>query len=72
MKKLKNKSDLSKELYIKLIILIVLIFLIIITSFNTGRKFYILKNTYFENSTGEIHSIIARWNFNVRIIMQNE
>lgn len=72
MKKLKNKSALNKELYIKLIILIVLIFLIIITSFNTGRKFYILKNTYFENSTGEIHSIIARWNFNVRIIMQNE
>lgn len=72
MKKLKNKSDLNKELYIKLIILIVLIFLIIITSFNTGRKFYILKDTYFENSTGEIHSIIARWNFNVRIIMENE
>lgn len=71
MEKLKAKCKLKKELYIKLIILIVLILLIIITSFNTGRKFYILKNTYFENSTGKINSIIARWNFNVRIKIEH-
>lgn len=70
--KYKDKNDLKKELYIKLIILITLVLLIVITSFNTGRKFYLLKNTYIENSKGEINSGVARWNFNARIIIGNE
>lgn len=70
MKNLKN--NFKKEFYIKILILIILILLLIITSFNTGRKFYILKNTYFENSTGKINSIIARWNFNVRVTVNDE
>lgn len=73
MKKLKLKNKLKNELYIKLTILIILILLIIITSFNTGRKFYLLKNTYFEDSTGKIKSIIARWNFDAKVtISENE
>ncbi len=71
-KKSKNKFIFKNELYIKLIILIILILLIIITSFNTGRKFYILKNTYLENSKGEINSGVARWNFSARVITGNE
>ncbi|MBR3614618.1 MAG: hypothetical protein IKL55_05520 [Clostridia bacterium] len=72
MKKLKNKNELKNELYIKIVILIVLILLVIITSFNTGRKFYLLKNTYLESSTGEVNSGVARWNFDAKIIMNNE
>ena len=68
----KNKFVLNGELYIKLLVLIILILLIIITSFNTGRKFYILKNTYLENSKGEINSGVARWNFSGRVIVGNE
>lgn len=68
----KNKTNLKKELYKRLIVLIILLLLVVITSFNTGRKFYLLKNTYFENSKGEIHSDVARWNFNARIIIGNE
>lgn len=71
-KKIKNNVNLKKELYIKLLIFIILVLLIIITSFNTGRKFYILKNTYLENSKGEINSGVARWNFSARIITGNE
>lgn len=67
-----SKKTLKKELYIKLVILIILILLVIITSFNTGRKFYLLKNTYLENSKGEINSGVARWNFNARVIIGNE
>lgn len=68
----KNKCTLKKELYIKILILVILVLLIIITSFNTGRKFYILKNTYLENSKGEINSGVARWNFSGRVITRNE
>lgn len=63
-----KKINLKKELYIKLMILIILIILVVLTSFNTGRKFYLLKNTYFETTKGEISSGVARWNFNARII----
>lgn len=63
----------KKELYIKLIILIILILLVILTSFNTGRKFYVLKNTYLENnSKGEVLSGVARWYFDAKIIYKNE
>ena len=67
-----NKSSLKKELYLKLIILIILILLVIITSFNTGRKFYLLKNTYIESSKGRVNSSIARWCFTARILIGNE
>lgn len=68
----KNKSALKKELYIKLLIFIILVLLVIITSFNTGRKFYVLKNTYLENCKGKINSSIARWNFSARVITGDE
>ena len=64
----KRLISLRKELYIKIIILIILILLIIITSFNTGRKFFALKNTYLEETKGEVNSVVARWEFNAKII----
>lgn len=73
MKDNKNENkNLKKELYIKILILIILILLLVITSFNTGRKFYLLKHTYLENSKGTVNSDVARWNFSARIIMGNE
>lgn len=71
-KKINDNIYLKSELYIKLLIFIILVLLVIITSFNTGRKFYILKNTYLENSKGEINSGIARWNFSARVMIGNE
>ena len=68
----KRIRNLKKELYIKIIILIILLILLFITSFNTGRKFYVLKNMYLEKNTGEVNSGIARWNFNAKIIIKNE
>lgn len=70
--KTKKNISLKSELYIKLLIFIILVLLVIITSFNTGRKFYILKNTYLENSKGEINSGVARWNFSARVITGSE
>lgn len=68
---LKSKENrlisLKKELYIKIIILMILILLIAITSFNTGRKFFVLKNTYIEVTKGEVNSNVARWEFNAKI-----
>lgn len=72
MKIAKNKKDLKKELYFKILILLILILLVIITSFNTGRKFYLLKHTYFESTNGKVFSGIARWDFKVKITIGNE
>ncbi len=67
-----SKKNLKKELFIKILILIILIFLVVITTFKTGRKFYLLTNTYFENTKGFVNSKLARWNFNVKITVGNE
>ena len=72
LKSKKDKTDLKKELYIKLLFFIILVLLVIITSFNTGRKFFILENTYLENCKGQINSGIARWNFCARVISGDE
>lgn len=57
----------NKELIIKLLILIVLILLILVTSFRSGEKFYVLKNTYFGETTTKVESGVARWKFEVKI-----
>ena len=67
-----KKYNRKKELLIKILILITLILLIIVTSFRTGQKFYLLKNTNFDDTVAEINSEVARWNFNVRIFYGNE
>ncbi len=66
------KKRMKNELYIKILILIILILMVIVTSFRTGRKFYLIMNTYFDNTTGEVKSNVAKWNFNVKIIIGNE
>ncbi len=78
MKGMKNMQNGKKEnrikeyiqknqLHIKILILIILMLLLVITSFNTGRKFYLLKNTFFDSSKGEVNSSVARWYFNAKI-----
>ena len=67
-----KKRNFKKELYIKILILIILILLVVITSFRTGRRFYLLTNTYFQNTKGFVDSKVARWNFNVKIKIGNE
>ncbi len=57
----------DKELIIKLLILIVLVLLILVTSFRSGEKFYVIKNTYFGESTTKVESGLARWRFEVKI-----
>ena len=70
IKKLKNK--IKKELILKIVILVILLLIITITSFRTGRKFYLLTNMYFEDTKGIISSKVARWNFNVEVRIGNE
>lgn len=72
MSKQTKEKCFESEVYIKLIIFIILILLLILTSFNTGRKFYILKNTYFNNTEGKVNSSVAKWYFNAKIIMEVE
>ena len=69
---MKKNKNLKNKLYVKIVILILLIILIIITSFRTGRKFFILTNMYFEDTNGIINSKVARWNFNVKVRIGNE
>lgn len=71
-KNIKKSSNTKRELYIKILILIILIILLILTSFNTGRKFYLFANTFFDDTKGIINSDVARWNFNARVIMEKE
>lgn len=58
----------NKELMIKILILVLLVLLILITSFRSGEKFYILKNTYFGETTTKVESGLARWKFEARVI----
>ncbi len=64
--KIKDKT-IKNELFIKIIILLILLILLTITTFNTGRKFYLLKNTYFENTKGNVDSNVARWEFSAKV-----
>lgn len=64
-------ANYNKELIIKILILIVLILLTLITSFRSGEKFYVLKNTYFGESTTKVESGLARWKFEARIKYPN-
>ena len=68
----KKKRNLKKQLYVRVLILIILLLLLIITGFNTGRKFYLLQNTYFENTEGQVNSGVARWNFSAKVIINGE
>ena len=54
-------------------ILIVIIFLImIITTFNIGKKFYYIKNTLQNSEKIYYKTEIAKWNFNVKISVEEE
>ena len=57
----------KKELIVKLLILVFLVLLIFTTSFRSGEKFYILKNTYFGESQTKIKSGLAKWRFEASI-----
>lgn len=72
MKKYDENKKFKIRFYIRILILIILILLVLLTSFKTGRKFYLLKNTFFDSTTGNIESGIARWNFEARIINGEE
>lgn len=63
-------KKIEKEILIKIIISIVFIVLTIITSFNSGRKFYELKNTIMNNyQKTKIDFELADFNFNVKFII---
>ena len=72
MKKYDGNNKLKIKLYIRILILIILVLLVVLTSFRTGRKIYLLKNTFFDSTTGNVESGVARWNFNARIIETKE
>lgn len=57
----------SKELIFKILILIFLILLIFTTSFRSGEKFYVLKNTYFGETETKVKSGVARWKFEAKV-----
>ncbi len=64
--------DKRKELIVKILILIILLVLVFITSFKTGTKFYLLKYTILEETKESVESSVARWNFNAKIIEEDE
>ena len=62
---MKNKK--KDNIIVKLIILIIFLIILVICSFKTGQKFYVLKHTYFDTTVSETNSEIARWYFNAII-----
>jgi flagellar basal body-associated protein FliL len=71
---MKNKnSDEKKEnkllLYLKIILIILLLIICVVTSFRTGQKYFLLRNTQFEDSNSNIETDIAKWNFEARIVL---
>lgn len=57
----------KRNLMIKVMFFLILWIILGITSFKTGQKFYILKNTYFNTTQSKTNSSIARWYFDARI-----
>ena len=72
MKKCNRDKNLKFQFYIRILILVILVLLVLLTSFKTGRKFYLLKNTFFDNTRGNVESTVAQWNFTARIIDKKE
>lgn len=62
---MKNRKDVKT--FIKLVILIILFLTIIISSFKTGERIFVLRNTNFDTSEVETKSEIAKWYFNAVI-----
>lgn len=62
-----QKLKLSAKRIIKIIILIILIIIVIITSFKTGKRFFEIKNTNFDDSYSKVDSCIAYWYFDAEI-----
>ena len=42
-----------------------------IQSFKIGEKFYKIKNTFSQKSKSIINATIGRWEFNAKIMVQN-
>lgn len=63
----KQKLKLSAKRIIKIIILIILIIIVIITSFKSGKRFFEIKNTNFDDSYSKVDSSIAYWYFDAEI-----
>lgn len=53
---------------IRISILVILILIVVITSFKSGQKFYEIKNTNFDSVSTKVDSNIAKWKFKVKII----
>lgn len=65
-KKIVYDKENNKKL-IKIIILIILIIIVIVTSFVSGRRYFEIKNSSFDNSYSDISSSVAKWSFKVKI-----
>ena len=65
----KKRLKLRVKRIIKLMILIILIIIVIITSFKSGKRFFEIKNTNFDDSYSKVDSSIAYWYFNAEIIL---
>lgn len=63
----KKRLKLRVKRIIKLMILIILIIIVIITSFKSGKRFFEIKNTNFDDSYSKVDSSIAYWYFNAEI-----
>ena len=57
-----------KNRMIRISILVILILIVVITSFKSGQKFYEIKNTNFDSVSTKVDSNIAKWKFKVKII----
>ena len=51
-----------------MIIVAILVIMIVITSFRSGEKFFILQNTNLDSGNNSLETNIKRWEFNVRVM----
>lgn len=70
-KKIVNDKENNKKIK-RIIILIILIIIVIVTSFVSGRRFFEIKNSSFDNSYSDISSSVAKWSFKVKIKYNEE
>ncbi len=60
------------QLSFRILIVIIFLIMIIITTFNIGKKFYYIKNTLQNSEKIYYKTEIAKWNFNVKISVEEE
>lgn len=63
----KYKRIIVRNLVTRITLLLIFLLIVIITGFKSGEKFFLLKNTNFNDTSVSGRSIVAKWHFDAKL-----